>query len=322
MSSMSESDWWYLFHEEVKNWDSANWFKIWQFQTPAKKLYLQMHLLAKRFIFLGWWSGFSERGNLEPSIWHQRRLFSPLSLHLQWYGAEFSVLWAHSVNQFYKNWSLFRKRRKKAFPPTELIEPSTAGDDAYTTTTTGGHREKRIKMFKGLGILWAPKREGWGFHSEQSRETSSSSQTRPRQTHVISLARMGSKKKNDEKKSEEEKMIWKPRGGIWCCDESLDVRKKSLRTTKTHKHLHLLPRPSQSLLSADTFWQKWSLKKMRGSANNGRRSETWLVPLSRRTWPCCDVCGFSTAISTFPDDLLPTLLRSTITVNASMCQGI
>jgi hypothetical protein len=34
------------------------------------------------------------------------------------------------------------------------------------------------------------------------------------------------------------------------------------------------------------------------------------------------VCGFSTAISTFPDDLLPTLLRSTITVNASMCQGI
>jgi hypothetical protein len=54
--------WWYLFHKEVKSWDSTTWFRIWQFRTLASLRYLQTHLLAKRFVFGGWWSGFSERG--------------------------------------------------------------------------------------------------------------------------------------------------------------------------------------------------------------------------------------------------------------------
>jgi hypothetical protein len=53
MSSMSESHWWCLFHNEVMSWDSITWFRIWQFQTPAWKRFLQMHLLAERFIFWG-----------------------------------------------------------------------------------------------------------------------------------------------------------------------------------------------------------------------------------------------------------------------------
>ncbi len=60
---MSESHWWYLFHKEVKSWDSTTWFRILQFQTPAWKRYLQMHLPTERFIFWGWSSRVSERGN-------------------------------------------------------------------------------------------------------------------------------------------------------------------------------------------------------------------------------------------------------------------
>ncbi len=33
------------------------------FKPPASKRYLQMHLLAERFVYWRWWSGFSERGN-------------------------------------------------------------------------------------------------------------------------------------------------------------------------------------------------------------------------------------------------------------------
>ncbi len=51
MSSTSGSHWWYLFHKEVKSWDSSSWFTIWRFQTPAQKRYLQTHLLAERFVF-------------------------------------------------------------------------------------------------------------------------------------------------------------------------------------------------------------------------------------------------------------------------------
>ncbi len=38
MSLRSESHWWYLFHKEVKSWDSTTWFRIWQSQTPTSKL--------------------------------------------------------------------------------------------------------------------------------------------------------------------------------------------------------------------------------------------------------------------------------------------
>jgi hypothetical protein len=62
MSSMPGSNWWNLFHKEVKSWDSTTWFRIWQFQTPALKRYLQMPLLAERFVFWRWWSGFLKEG--------------------------------------------------------------------------------------------------------------------------------------------------------------------------------------------------------------------------------------------------------------------
>ncbi len=55
--AMSESHWWYLFHKEVKSWDSTAWFRIWLSQTPAYKRYLQMHLLTERFVF-GFYNGF------------------------------------------------------------------------------------------------------------------------------------------------------------------------------------------------------------------------------------------------------------------------
>ncbi len=46
--------WWYLFHKEVKSWESTTWFRIWQFQTPAWNRYLQTHLVAdERFVFWG-----------------------------------------------------------------------------------------------------------------------------------------------------------------------------------------------------------------------------------------------------------------------------
>jgi hypothetical protein len=51
MSSMSESHLWYPFHKKVKSCDSTTWFRIWQFQTPAWKWYLQMHLLVERLVF-------------------------------------------------------------------------------------------------------------------------------------------------------------------------------------------------------------------------------------------------------------------------------
>ncbi len=65
---MTESRWWYLLHKEVKSWYSTTWFRIWQFQTPAQKRYLQMHLLAEPFVSGRWLSGFPERGNQGLSI--------------------------------------------------------------------------------------------------------------------------------------------------------------------------------------------------------------------------------------------------------------
>ncbi len=50
MSLMPGSHSWYLSHEEVKNRDSTIWLT---FSNPASQQYLQMHLQAERFIFLG-----------------------------------------------------------------------------------------------------------------------------------------------------------------------------------------------------------------------------------------------------------------------------
>ncbi len=58
---------WYLFHKEVKSWDSTTWFRIWKFQTLAWKRYLHMHLLTEHLIFWGRWSVFSERGIQDQS---------------------------------------------------------------------------------------------------------------------------------------------------------------------------------------------------------------------------------------------------------------
>jgi hypothetical protein len=64
---VKEPYWWDLFPKEVKRRDSTTWFRICQFQTPAKKGYLQMHLLAEWFVFWVWWSGFTERGSQDLS---------------------------------------------------------------------------------------------------------------------------------------------------------------------------------------------------------------------------------------------------------------
>ncbi len=36
MSSMSESHWWYVFHKEVKSWDSTVWFRSCNFKPRLK----------------------------------------------------------------------------------------------------------------------------------------------------------------------------------------------------------------------------------------------------------------------------------------------
>jgi hypothetical protein len=74
MSLMSESQWWNLFHTEVKSWDYATWFRTWQYQTPAWKWYLQTHLLAERFVFLG----VDDRGFLKEEV--KTYLMAPMSI--------------------------------------------------------------------------------------------------------------------------------------------------------------------------------------------------------------------------------------------------
>jgi hypothetical protein len=49
---------------------------IWQFKSPASKLYLQMHLLAERFVTGGLWLRFSERVNQELYL---MELMSPIN---------------------------------------------------------------------------------------------------------------------------------------------------------------------------------------------------------------------------------------------------
>jgi hypothetical protein len=44
---------WYPFRKELKSWDSTTWFRNRQLQTPAQKRYLQMLLMAERFVFFG-----------------------------------------------------------------------------------------------------------------------------------------------------------------------------------------------------------------------------------------------------------------------------
>ncbi len=50
------------------SWDHTTWLRIWQLQTLAQRLYLQMYLQTERnFFFLERCSGFSKRESQEPS---------------------------------------------------------------------------------------------------------------------------------------------------------------------------------------------------------------------------------------------------------------
>ncbi len=68
ISLMPETHWRYVFHKQVKSWDFKTWFRFWQFRTPAWKRYLQMHLLAERFVFSWWWSYLSNFISVFTSI--------------------------------------------------------------------------------------------------------------------------------------------------------------------------------------------------------------------------------------------------------------
>ncbi len=48
---MLKRHWRYLLHKEGNSRDSTTWFRVWQFQTPDKKFYFQMHILTERFVF-------------------------------------------------------------------------------------------------------------------------------------------------------------------------------------------------------------------------------------------------------------------------------
>ncbi len=80
MSSLSESNWWYLSRQEVKSLNTTTWFRIWHFQTLPQKRYLWMHLLAARFVFWWWWLGFSEWGSHDLS--DGQRHLSTRQLHI------------------------------------------------------------------------------------------------------------------------------------------------------------------------------------------------------------------------------------------------
>jgi hypothetical protein len=80
----------YLFHKEMKSWDSTTWFRIWKFQNLGCKRYRQTDLLAEMWIFGGWWSGMSERDsqdlsnvvNTTPNIFLSLHLYSMRSMYI------------------------------------------------------------------------------------------------------------------------------------------------------------------------------------------------------------------------------------------------
>ncbi len=97
MSSISERHWWFIFHKEVKSWDSRTWFRIWKFWAPAWKQYLQMHLMAERFVYRGDNWGFWKRESKDetnltapipphnaPNYLLSSHLYSPWNIHA-WY---------------------------------------------------------------------------------------------------------------------------------------------------------------------------------------------------------------------------------------------
>ncbi len=76
LSLMSESHWWYLFHKEVKSWDSTTWFRIWLFQTPAYKSVSSNASPGWMVRFLGVMIGVFWKRESRPIQCHQRRLLT------------------------------------------------------------------------------------------------------------------------------------------------------------------------------------------------------------------------------------------------------
>ncbi len=62
MSSMSESHWWYLFHKELKSWDSPTWFRIWKFQTQLESCIFKRISWLNGSLFEGDGRGFMKGG--------------------------------------------------------------------------------------------------------------------------------------------------------------------------------------------------------------------------------------------------------------------
>jgi hypothetical protein len=62
MSSMSESNWWYLFNKEVNSWDFETCFRNWQFVNS--KFWLKHGI----FICIFWLNGSSFGGNLNEGV--------------------------------------------------------------------------------------------------------------------------------------------------------------------------------------------------------------------------------------------------------------
>jgi hypothetical protein len=79
MSSTSESQWWYLFHMEVKSRDSTTWFIFWwQFQIQDWNRHVEMNFLADLFLFFFFWGDgriIWKRESI-PIEWHQCRLLT------------------------------------------------------------------------------------------------------------------------------------------------------------------------------------------------------------------------------------------------------
>ncbi len=99
MRLMSESHWWYLIDKDVKIWDSTTWFKIWKFQTPAKKRDLQIHLLTEWLVCKAYdYPGFNFWKMVSrPIQWHQcclltRQVFIRLHMYSLWRRSTMAVV--------------------------------------------------------------------------------------------------------------------------------------------------------------------------------------------------------------------------------------
>ncbi len=95
---MSGSYWWYLFHKEVKSWDSATWFRIWQYFKSRLKSGIFKGISWLNGLFLGGMIGIFWKMESRPIKWHQCRLLTCLIVfYLHIYG-----LWK------YRTWTVSR----------------------------------------------------------------------------------------------------------------------------------------------------------------------------------------------------------------------